>query len=211
MADLGADAFVGEKLHEIREPVDLPLCARVGFPVEHVGRREMREHAFDIEMPERENFADRVKVVKAYAVAVHSRVDREMRLRGKAGLFEIPVKGLGGFQVRKRGRETKFHEIGKVCRNAWPENENVQIHAVLPKKHSFRKVRHAQKIRTAVFCRKGTGERSVTIAVRLDGQQDLRIFGNGLSDELDVALESVQVDFDPVRARNVLQIGEDGR
>ena len=166
----------------------------------------MGEHSFDFQMLQGEDPADRIEVVKAYTVAVHPRVDRKVSLAVQIVFFEVLVEGDGGLQVGKSRGQLKFDKVREVSRNARSENQNRKVHAVLAKEHTFGKMGDTQKIRSAVLCRISAGEGAVAVAVRFHGKENFRLLRNGLSDKLNVARESVQVDFDPIRARDTVQI-----
>ena len=47
----------------------------------------------------------------------------------------------------------------------------------------------------------------MAVTVGFDGQQNFGLLGNGFADKLNVAREGVQIDFNPVRACDEIQIG----
>ena len=206
MANFGTDAFVCQKFDEVRKTVNLALRAFVRCLVEHVGSGEMGEHTFHFEMLQGQNLADCIEVVKAYPVTMHARVDGEVCLTMQIVFFEILVESHRGLQVGKGGSQLEFDEVREIGRNAGTEDENRKIHAVLAEQHAFGKVRDAQKIRPTVFSSVSAGQRTMTVAICFHGKENLCLFGNGFTDKLNIARESVQVDFDPIRARNTVQI-----
>ena len=71
-----------------------------------------------VEMLEAEGCADVVEVFCIKAVAVHARVNREMRLAGRTGFAKELVKSHRGAKIRYRSRQLEFDKVGEVCWSA---------------------------------------------------------------------------------------------
>jgi len=188
MADGRAESVCIEHIDESRKALNLNFCFRVA---RHVGSSEMREHAFELEMLEAESGADVVEVLSVKAVAIHARVNGEVRLAFRTGFTEELVEGDCRAEVRDGGGQLVFDKVRKVRRRARTEHENRQVHAVLAKQHAFADVGNAEVVSTAELSGKRAGEASVAVRVGLDREQNLCGSRNLASDKLNVVAESV--------------------
>ena len=82
-----------------------------------------------------------------------------------------------------------------------------EVHAVLAQEHAFVDVGYAEVVGTAELGGKRAGEAPVAVGVGLHGNQDLRVGGNLAPDEFDIVAQGVKIDFNPVRARDTVQVG----
>ena len=197
MTDFRTEAFRFKHVHEPREALDLDIGFRVP---RHVGCGEVREHAFELETLEAERRADVVEVLGIETVAVHAGINRQMRLAGRARFLEELVERHGRANVRNGGSELEFDEVGEVCGRAGAENQDGQVHAVLAKQHPFADVGDSEVVSATELGGKRAGETPVSVGIGLHWQENLRVRGYLAADKLNVIAEGVQVDFNPVRA-----------
>ena len=201
MANLGAKSFRFKHIDQARKALNLNFGLRVP---RHIGGRQVREHAFEVKVLEAEGRANVVKVFGVKTIAVHAGIDREVGLAGSSRIAQELVECHGGTNVRNSRSQLEFDKVGEVSRSAGAKYQNRQVHAVLAKQHAFANVGDAQVVSTAELGGKGAGEASVAVRVRLYWQKDLRIGRNLAPDKLNVVAECVQIDFNPVRARNFI-------
>ena len=166
MANLRAKSFGFQHVDKARETLDLDVRLRVP---RHVGRGEVREHPFKMQALEGECRADVVEVLGVEAVAVHARIDGEVRLAGRPRFLEVLVERHGGTDVRDGGGQLELDEVGEVRGSAGAEYENRQVHTVLAEQHSFADVGHSQVVGTAELGGKRAGEAPVAVRIGLDG------------------------------------------
>ena len=204
VADFGAESFGFQHVHESRESLYLDIRLRVP---RHVGRGEVREHPLEFQVLEAQSRTNVVEVFGIETVAVHARINCEVRLAGRPRFAQELVERHCGTDVRDGCRKLELHEVGEVCGSAGAEHQDRQVHAVLAEQHALADVGDTQVVRTAELCGKRAGEAPVPVGVGLHGQQNLRVCRNLAADELNVVAECVKIDFNPVRARDTVQVG----
>ena len=166
MADGRAESVGVEHIDESRKTLDLYFCFRVAG---HIGGREMREHAFELEMLEGERCADVIEIFGVKTITVHACINGEMRSASRSRFSKELVEGDCRAEIRDRCGQLEFDKVGKVRWRAWAKYKYGQVHAVLSKNHSFADVGDSQIVCTAEFGGERAGEASVTVGVRFDG------------------------------------------
>ena len=188
MANGRAESVGIQNIDESRKALDLDFSFRIP---RHVGSSKMREHSLELEVLERKRRTDVVEVLSVKAVTVHARVNRKMRLAGRTGFAKELVKSHRCAEVGNRRRELEFDEIGEVCGSAGTEHKNRQVHAILAQQHALTDVSDTQIVCTTKLGGKRAGEASVSVGIRLHGEQNLCRSGNLASNESNVVAESV--------------------
>ncbi len=201
VANWRADTFGFQNIDQAAET--LYLNVRLGV-ARHVGRGEVREHPLEFDMLEVKRRADAVEIFGIKAVAVHARVYCKVGTACRPRFLQELVKELRRAEVRNRGGQLKFYKIGEVGGSAGAKHQDREVHAVLAQEHAFVDVGYAEVVGTTELGGKRAGQAPVPVGVCLHGNQDFRIGGDLAPDKLDIVAQGVQVDFYPVRARNLV-------